>query len=105
MVINTNNGFNNANQTNTTRERNGIESNAKAPSSAKEAATAANMGDKVMLSSEAKSFGKLSAAVAQAPEVDSEKVANIKKAIAEGKFEVNPERIAAKMLQQEDLFS
>ncbi|WP_299978269.1 flagellar biosynthesis anti-sigma factor FlgM [uncultured Pseudoteredinibacter sp.] len=106
MVINTNNGFNNANQTNTTRERNGIESNAKAPSSnAKDGATAANMGDKVMLSSEAKSFGKLSAAVAQAPEVDSEKVANIKKAIAEGKFEVNPERIAAKMLQQEDLFS
>ncbi|GAA6153318.1 flagellar biosynthesis anti-sigma factor FlgM [Pseudoteredinibacter isoporae] len=108
MVINSNNGVNNANQTNTTRERNGVErnteSNAKAPAPAPESKLG-NVGDKVMLSPEAKSFGKLSAAVAKAPEVDSEKVANIKKAIAEGKFEVNPERIAAKMLQQEDLFA
>ncbi len=105
MVINANNGFNNANQTNTTRERGGVDNNAKAPSETSQENKLGNVGDKVVLSPEAKAFGKLSSAVAQAPEVDSEKVANIKKAIAEGNFEVNPERIAAKMLQQEDLFN
>lgn len=109
MVINANNGFNNANQTNTTRERGGVDNNAKAPAASSNEGKLGNVGDKVgdkvVLSPEAKAFGKLSSAVGQAPEVDSEKVANIKKAIAEGNFEVNPERIAAKMLQQEDLFN
>ena len=57
MVINSNNGVNNANQTNTTRERNGVErnaeSNAKAPAPAPESKLG-NVGDKVMLSPEAK---------------------------------------------------
>ncbi|MCV6613751.1 MAG: flagellar biosynthesis anti-sigma factor FlgM [Cellvibrionaceae bacterium] len=106
MVINTNNGFNNAGQTNNARERAAVDSSSsKAQAKAPPQGAAANVADKVLLSPEAKAFGKLSAAVANAPEVDSEKVANIKKAIAEGKFEVNPERIAAKMLNQEDLFS
>lgn len=105
MVINTNNGFNNANQAGGTRERNNIEGSGKqAPSNAPAPEKGANGADKVVLSPEAKAFGKLSSAVASAPEVDSEKVANIKKAIAEGNFEVNPERIAAKMLNQDDLF-
>jgi len=104
MVINTNNGFNNANQTNNTRERAGVENNPAEKQSAKPQANAPAASDKVVLSPEAKAFGKLSSAVNKSPDVDSEKVANIKKAISEGKFEVNAERIAEKMLQQENLF-
>lgn len=104
MVINTNNGFNSANQTSNTRERAGVENNPAEKQAAKPQANNPNASDKVVLSPEAKAFGKLSSAVNKAPEVDSEKVANIKKAISEGKFEVNAERIAEKMLQQENLF-
>ena len=61
--------------------------------------------DKVQLSQEAQTVSRLQAKIADSSGVDLDKVAAIKQAIAEGKFEFNPERIAENMLNQEDLLS
>lgn len=59
--------------------------------------------DQVVLSQEAQTLGRLQAKINSSPDVDLEKVAEIRRAIAEGRFEINPERIAENMLNQNDL--
>lgn len=59
--------------------------------------------DQVVLSQEAQTLGRLQAKINTAPDIDLEKVAEIRRAIAEGRFEINPERIAENMLNQNDL--
>ena len=48
-------------------------------------------------------MNRLEENLAQLPDVDVERVANLKQAIAEGRFEIDPERIAQNMLNQDDL--
>jgi negative regulator of flagellin synthesis FlgM len=60
-------------------------------------------GDKVVLSQEAQTLGRLQTKINSSPDVDLEKVAEIRRAIAEGRFEINPERIAENMLNQNEL--
>lgn len=60
-------------------------------------------GDQVVLSPEAQTIGRLQSKIDSAPDVNLEKVAEIRRAIAEGRFEINPERIAENMLKQNDL--
>lgn len=76
----------------------GTESNA----GSKPAASAP--GDNVSLSQEAHALGRVEQAMKKAPEVDEAKVAAIKQAIAEGSYQVNSERIAERMLAQDDSF-
>lgn len=59
--------------------------------------------DSVELSAEAQSMNRLEENLAQLPDVDVERVASLKQAIAEGRFEIDPERIAQNMLNQDDL--
>jgi negative regulator of flagellin synthesis FlgM len=59
--------------------------------------------DQVQLSQEAKKLGQLQAKIDASPDVNLEKVNEIRRAIAEGKFHVNPERIADALLNQEEL--
>lgn len=59
--------------------------------------------DQVQLSQEAKKLGQLQAKIDSSPDVNLEKVNEIRRAIAEGKFHVNPERIAEALLNQEEL--
>lgn len=59
--------------------------------------------DQVQLSQEAKKLGQLQAKIESSSEVDMSKVNEIRRAIAEGKFHVNPERIAEALLNQEEL--
>lgn len=59
--------------------------------------------DQVVLSQEAQTLGRLQAKINSSPDVDLEKVAEIRRAIAEGRFEINPERIAENMLNQNEL--
>ncbi|HEX7764835.1 MAG TPA: flagellar biosynthesis anti-sigma factor FlgM [Cellvibrio sp.] len=59
--------------------------------------------DQVVLSQEAQTLGRLQSKINSAPNVNLEKVAEIRRAIAEGRFEINPERIAENMLKQNDL--
>lgn len=68
-----------------------------------QAATAKAPGDQVVLSQEAQTLGRLQSKIDSAPDVNLEKVAEIRRAIAEGRFEINPERIAENMLNQNDL--
>ena len=75
---------------------------AKAPTT--EAAPAGKSArDQVVLSQEAQTLGRVQAKINSSPDVDLDKVAEIRRAIAEGRFEINPERIAENMLNQDDL--
>lgn len=58
----------------------------------------------VSLSSRAQQLSRLEAQVSNSPDVDSDRVAELQKAIADGSFNIDPERIADKMLQQDDVF-
>lgn len=58
-------------------------------------------GDQVSLTPEAKQLRDLESQVAKLPEVDSNRVNDIKAQLANGSFEVNPERIAEKMMSLE----
>lgn len=60
-------------------------------------------GDQVVLSQEAQTLGRLQGKINNSPDVNLEKVAEIRRAIAEGRFEINPERIAENMLNQSNL--
>jgi negative regulator of flagellin synthesis FlgM len=64
---------------------------------------AKSSADQVQLSQEAKQLGKLQEKIDSSSEVDMNKVNEIRRAIAEGKFHVNPERIADALLNQEEL--
>ncbi|MDO3385089.1 flagellar biosynthesis anti-sigma factor FlgM [Gilvimarinus sp. SDUM040013] len=59
--------------------------------------------DEVVLSAEAQTLNRLQEAVETASDVDTDKVAQIKQAISEGRFQVNAERLAEAILAQEDL--
>lgn len=57
-------------------------------------------GDKVEISSQSRELQKMQDILAQTPDVRSEKVAAIKKAIEEGRYQVNAENVAQKMIQE-----
>lgn len=59
--------------------------------------------DRVQLSPEALALKRLEAQINASPDIDVGRVAAIKRAIAEGNFEINVERIAERMLQQDNL--
>ncbi|MDX9884915.1 flagellar biosynthesis anti-sigma factor FlgM [Thauera sp.] len=58
------------------------------------ASTVASGADKVQLSSLSSSLQKAESAIAQAPVVDTQRVAEIKQAIANGEFKIDAGRIA-----------
>src|SRR3954471_22641102 len=66
-------------------------------------AAVASSKDNVVLSSDAQNLVKLQAKISSLPDVNLDSVAAIKQAIAEGRFEINPERIAENMLNQDEL--
>jgi negative regulator of flagellin synthesis FlgM len=104
MVIDTNNI--NSSGASSTRSRT---SAPVAPSSTSKTQTAPvetaapSTKDNVVLSSEAQNLVRLQAKISSLPDVNLDRVAAIKQAIAEGRFEINPERIAENMLNQEEL--
>ncbi len=61
--------------------------------------------EEVVLSKEAQGMGRLQDKINSLPDVNSERVAEIRQAISEGRFQINAERIAENMLNQEDLLS
>jgi negative regulator of flagellin synthesis FlgM len=70
-----------------------------ARSSAKPAA-----GDNVSLSSQAQTLGRLESAVKQSGDVDEAKVAAVRQAIAEGRYNIDSDAIAERMLAQDGVF-
>lgn len=102
MTIDTNNGIRPGHSTNTatgrtqsTAARAGADNKAPNPGPAER--------DAVVLSQEAQSLGRLEDKINSLPEVNSERVAEIRQAIAEGRFQINAERIAENLLNQDEL--
>ncbi|EHQ52159.1 anti-sigma-28 factor FlgM [Ectothiorhodospira sp. PHS-1] len=62
------------------------------------------VGDKVTLTETARRLSTLEQNVRAQPSVDQEKVEAIRQAIQEGRYEVNAESVANKILKTEDLF-
>ena len=62
-------------------------------------------GDTVTLTNSVDQMAKLEELLASVPEVDSTRVAEIKAAIADGSYQVDPEKIVDKLLQVEKDFS
>lgn len=58
-------------------------------------------GDEVKVTEQAARLQAIEARLADMPSVDSKRVAELRQAIAEGSYEVDPRRIADKLLQQE----
>jgi negative regulator of flagellin synthesis FlgM len=57
--------------------------------------------DNVHITQSARSLAALSLAVSETPDVDSGRVAAVQQALAAGQYTINPERIAARLLQLE----
>lgn len=74
----------------------------KAPSQA--AADNLSAKDNVSLSPEAQTLGRVEQAMKKSPDVNEAKVAAIRQALAEGRYQVNSDRIAERMLAQDDSF-
>lgn len=103
MVIDTNN----INSPGSSRSRNTTAvpvatNNVKAQATATETVVSSSK-DNVVLSSESQNLSRLQAKINSLPDVNLERVASIKQAIAEGRFEFNAERIAENMLRQDEL--
>lgn len=103
MVIDTNNsikpGTNGSSASRTTGP------NARQADAKVSAESGAQAREEVVLSKEAQSMGRLQDKINSLPEVNSERVAEIRQAISEGRFQINAERIAENMLNQDDLLS
>jgi negative regulator of flagellin synthesis FlgM len=63
-----------------------------------EAASDTTHTDRVSLSQASKEMQLAKNAVADAPEIREEKVMQLKQAIADGRYEINPEKIADKLV-------
>lgn len=62
-------------------------------------------GDAVSLGDGAERLRNLEAAVAVAPEVDLERIAALKQAIADGSYQIDTGKLAEKLIQLEQSFS
>ncbi|MDD5297289.1 MAG: flagellar biosynthesis anti-sigma factor FlgM [Rhodocyclaceae bacterium] len=79
----------------------GLSSNEPKARVAKEATSAStsNSGDKVELSSLSSRLQQMESAMANSPVVDTAKVAEVKQAISDGRFQVHAEKVADSLIQ------
>jgi negative regulator of flagellin synthesis FlgM len=74
---------------------------ARADDSAASPAGTTNASDPVRITDQAKQLAALEHAIKGMPAIDEARVAEIRRALDEGRYEVNPERIADKLLRSE----
>ena len=67
-------------------------------------AKSASAGEPVQLSKDARQLQSVSQRLADMPSVNSDKVAQLKQAIADGSYQIDNERVASKMLSLEAQF-
>jgi len=103
MNFNTNNTIGSSDAKGTRSRTSPVAETGQTAATASTQTTAKSSGDKVQLSQEAQKLGQLQAKINASPDVNLEKVNEIRRAIAEGRFHVNPERIADALLNQEEL--
>jgi len=71
------------------------------PTAAQQATGAPTTGDTVTITDTAARLSRLESTLAQVPVVDTQRVESIQRALANGTYEINPERIADKLLAME----
>lgn len=99
MIIDPNNNSVNSSATSSsrTRQANNV---ADKPVDAKPVADKPS-SDSVSLSSKGQALGRLESRIADAADVDEAKVAEVKAAIAEGRYQVDSDTVADRMLRQD----
>lgn len=102
MVIDSNNGIKPGNNGSNNRPSS-VAPRESGPQSGANNSAPPSSRDSVQLSPEAQSMNRLEENLARLPDVDAERVASLKQAIADGRFEIDAERIAQNMLNQDDL--
>ncbi len=90
-------------QTTSTRARSGESSAAKSGGGDAPAQSPSNKGDTVQLSSTAQALQNVEKKLADTPDVDSDRVAQLRQEIESGSYQVNAERVAEKMLSFDNL--
>lgn len=83
----------------------GVANKVEPENTAKIATKQAEKTDSVAITAMAKGIKKSLESASSANIVDVERVTAVKKALAEGSYKVNPEKIAEKMMQHEKLMS
>lgn len=101
MPINNVTGFSTA-QSQRSSEGSKVEVARAEPSVAQQETGSSAAVDSVSLTDTAARLQKLESSIAELPVVDAERVERIRNAIASGEYEVNPERIADKLLDLDD---
>lgn len=102
MVIDINNNFS-SNAASASRNRANAPATGKESPAPAETIPAKSGKDQVVISEQAQGLRKLQTSIGNLPDVDSDRVNALRQAIAEGKFEINADRIAENMLNQEAL--
>lgn len=64
-------------------------------------ASASTAADPVRITDQAKQLAALEHAIKAMPAIDEARVAEVRKALDEGRYQVNPERIADKLMRSE----
>lgn len=100
MIIDSNN---NVNSPTTTNAKARAVAENKQPSADTVTKPAAKETDSVSLSGKAQAMGRLEAQIAETPDVDEAKVAAVKAAISEGRYQVDSNTVAERMLAQDKL--
>jgi negative regulator of flagellin synthesis FlgM len=101
-VTNRINGYENAQPLQPAKgQSNGVAGVDKASTDAASSAAAVSTADQVTLTGSARTLQKLSEALANAPVVNTEKVAAVKQSIQNGTYAINAGNIADKLLQFE----
>ena len=94
--------INKLNGVNSTRARTAVGDANQAPKSTEnQPAVSGNKPDSVSITPQAQQLQGAHSKMASMPEVDVQKVAEIKQAIAEGRYKVDPEKLAANIAQFE----
>ena len=66
-------------------------------------ASTARPADKLELTDRARSLKAIEERIRSAPDIDNQQITKLKQALKDGTYEINPERIADKLLALDDL--